>query len=126
MPQAGTFGVSAKPLNLRGASPPLKELSFAHCAPQNVTELAVPEFLSPMTKLPPPGANEKSTVLHDVAAVLAPTPVMLVVMVKTPVVAYVCDPLTVYGPPLAPVTVPADVARSPQLMVAEKSAGVPN
>jgi len=37
--QVGGFGMVelAKPLKLDGAEPPLSELSFAHCAPQNVT-----------------------------------------------------------------------------------------
>ena len=88
-PQVGVVGFSAKPLKLRGAEPPLKELSFAHWAPQKVTVFTdqdrVP--LSPMTKLPPPGAKENASVLQDVLVVLPPTSVMVVVMVWLPVVA---------------------------------------
>src|SRR5712692_692811 len=94
-PQLGVVGSSAKPLKLRGAEPPLKELSFAHRAPQKVTEVPIAAFLSPMTKLPPPGAKANPRVLHDVTAMLPPTSLMVVVMVKVPVVAYVCEPLTV-------------------------------
>jgi len=45
-------------LKLAGEFPPLRELSFHHCAPQKVTELPITTFWSPTTKLPPPGANE--------------------------------------------------------------------
>src|SRR5260370_38571006 len=71
-PQLGVVGSSAKPLKLRGAEPPLGGFSFAHCAPQNVTALPVPAFLSPMTKLRPPGAKANSTLLHDLVAVRPP------------------------------------------------------
>src|SRR5712692_10475193 len=56
-PQLGVPGLSAKPLKLRGAGPPVSELTFAHCAPQNITELPTTAFLSPMTNAPPPGAK---------------------------------------------------------------------
>jgi hypothetical protein len=59
VPQLGVFGLSAKPLKLRGAGPPPSELTLAHCAPQNMTELPTTEFLSPITKAPPPGANAR-------------------------------------------------------------------
>lgn len=53
-PQTAGFGVllSAKPLKLVGASPPLNELTLAHFAPQKVTLLPTTAFRSPMTKLP--------------------------------------------------------------------------
>ena len=41
----------ANPLKLDGAEPPLSELDFAHCAPQNVTWLPTIALLSPITKL---------------------------------------------------------------------------
>ena len=56
-PHVGVVGLAAKPLKPRGAGPPLNELIFAHCAPQNVTEWPTAESSSPMTKAPPPGAN---------------------------------------------------------------------
>src|SRR5450759_607161 len=59
--QLGALGLSAKPLKLAGADPPLREFSFHHCAPQKVTELPTTAFLSPMTKLPPPGAKKRAT-----------------------------------------------------------------
>src|SRR6266478_1438860 len=94
-PQLGVVGSSAKPLKLRGAEPPLVGLSFAHCAPQKVTEVPVAAFLSPITKLPPPGAKANPTVVQELVAMLPPTSWIVVVMVKMPVVAYVCAPLTV-------------------------------
>jgi hypothetical protein len=93
-PQVGVCGSSAKPLKLLGAPRPLNLLSFAHCAPQNVTELPTVAFWSLMTKLPPPGAKENPTVAHAAVAILPPTSVMVVVMVNEPVDAYVCEPLT--------------------------------
>ena len=50
-PQVGGFvlGELANPLKLDGAEPPLKELSFDHCAPQNVTDAPTTAFRSPMT-----------------------------------------------------------------------------
>ena len=53
-PQAGGFGVNvlAKPLKASGAAPPLREFSFAHCAPQKVTFLPTTALRSPITKLP--------------------------------------------------------------------------
>jgi hypothetical protein len=56
-PQPGTLGLTAYPLKLAGAWPPLSELSRAHCAPQNVTADPVALLPSPMTNAPPPGAN---------------------------------------------------------------------
>src|SRR6266851_4819732 len=91
-PQVGVVGLFAKPLKLLGAAPPLKELVFAHCAPQNVTEVPIAEFWSPMTKAPPPGAKEKPSVVQDVTAWAPPTSLMVVVIVKVPVVAKVCVP----------------------------------
>src|SRR5216683_2679276 len=107
-PQLGVVGSSPKPLKLRGAEPPLVGLSFAHCAPQKVTALPVAAFLSPMTKLPPPGAKANPTVLQELVAVLPPTSWMVVVMVKMPVVAYVCAPLTMYAPPAVTATTPVE------------------
>src|SRR4051812_43306713 len=54
-PQPGIFGASAKPLKLAGAAPPLRELRFDHCMPQNMTAAPFALFLSPTTKPPPPG-----------------------------------------------------------------------
>jgi hypothetical protein len=52
-PQVAGFGVVifANPLKESGAEPPLKLFCFAHCAPQNITDLPTTAFLSPMTKL---------------------------------------------------------------------------
>src|SRR2546427_6092653 len=123
-PQVGVRGSSAKPLKLLGAARPLNVLSFAHCAPQNVTGLPTAALWSLMTKLPPPGAKENPTVAHVVVAILPPTSVMVVVMVNEPADAYVCEPLTEYEP--APVIVPAVEVPSPQSMLAEKSDSVPD
>src|SRR4029077_780986 len=65
LPQPGVCGLPAKPLKLRGAP---NELSSAHCALQKVTELPTAPFL-PMTKLPPPGANENPIAVQDAVAV---------------------------------------------------------
>src|SRR6266487_4793916 len=48
--QIGVAGLSAKPLKLAGAAPPLSVLSFHHCAPQNVTWV-------PLALLPSPIVN---------------------------------------------------------------------
>src|SRR5260370_42024278 len=85
-PHVGVVGSSANPLKLAVAMPPA-EFSFAHCAPQNVTELPKEPFGPPITKLPPPGAKENPIVLHDVTATEPPVSVTVVVMVKLPVVA---------------------------------------
>ena len=92
-PHVGVVGSSANPLKLAVAMPP-SEFSFAHCAPQNVTELPNEPFGPPITKLPPPGAKENPIVLHDVTAAEPPVSVTVVVMVKLPVVAYECEPET--------------------------------
>src|SRR5712691_4009240 len=84
-PQAGVRGLSAKPLKLLDALVPLEVLSLAHCALQKVTELPTAAFCLPMTKVPPPGANENPTVVQDAVAVLPPTSVIVVVMVNSPV-----------------------------------------
>src|SRR5260370_11065757 len=107
-PQLGVLGSSAKPLKLRGAEPPLVGLSFAHRAPQKVTVLPVAAFLSPMTKLPPPGAKANPTVLQELVAVLPPTSWMGVVVVKVSVVAYVCAALTGSAPLPATVSTPGE------------------
>jgi hypothetical protein len=68
-PQVGVFGLSAKPLKLRGAGPPLRELIFAHWAPQNVTDRPIAESRLPITKAPPPGAKasvQTTVTLFDV------------------------------------------------------------
>jgi len=57
VPHAGVVGALAKPLKLAGALPPVNELRLDHCAPQKVTDLPITALLSPITKLPPPGAN---------------------------------------------------------------------
>src|SRR5260370_37616641 len=125
-PQLGVVGSSAKPLRLGGAEPPLVGLFFAHCAPQKVTELPVAAFLSPMTKLPPPGAKANPTVLQELVAVLPPTSWMVVVMVKMPGVPCVRAPLTGEAPPPVAVTTPLELELSPQLIVAEKSDRAPD
>ena len=44
--------VSAKPSKLSGADPPLKVLTTAHCAPQNVSSAPNRALWSPSTKQP--------------------------------------------------------------------------
>src|SRR5205823_13492062 len=53
-PQVGGLVLvrSAKPLNEGGAGPPLRLLSFDHCAPQYVTAVPVAAFRSPITNEP--------------------------------------------------------------------------
>src|SRR5262245_31172694 len=56
MPHAtGAENPSAKPLKAFGAGPPLRVLTFAHCAPQNVTDAAGDALTSPTVKTPPVG-----------------------------------------------------------------------
>src|SRR5207249_748997 len=62
VPQLGTFGFRAKPLKAAGAAPPLRLFSFHHWAPQKVTLVPAALFLSPITKAPPPGAKEATSV----------------------------------------------------------------
>src|SRR5512133_3718998 len=61
-PQTGGAGlvVSAKPLKLGGASPPLSTFSVAHCAPQNVAGPAARP--SPSTNAPRAGKAKMSVV----------------------------------------------------------------
>ncbi len=47
-----TSRLSANPLRLLGAGPPLSELVVAHCAPQKVTDAPSDALLSPTTKAP--------------------------------------------------------------------------
>src|SRR5260370_4622038 len=92
--QAGVRGMSAKPLKLLGAPRPFNGLSLAHWALQKVTGLPTEASCLPMMKVPPPGANENPIAVHDAVAVLPPTSLIVVVIVKIPVDAYVCEPLT--------------------------------
>jgi hypothetical protein len=52
IPQAGTVGLTANPLKLVGAGPPLKLFNPDHCALQKVTGVPLRLFPSPMTKPP--------------------------------------------------------------------------
>jgi hypothetical protein len=52
IPHFGDERVSAKPLKLAGASPPLKPFNFAHCAPQNSPLVPTAAFWSPRMKAP--------------------------------------------------------------------------
>jgi sulfur carrier protein ThiS len=79
-----------------------------------------------MTKLPPPGANENPTTLHDALAVLPPTSVIVVVTVNWPGDGNVCEPSTAYAPTPVLDTIPAVELPSPQLIVAVKSEAVPD
>src|SRR6476661_1717713 len=63
-------GAVAKPLNAAGAAPPLRLLSFHHCAPQYVTEVPTAAFWSPITKVPP--AAGSPTVRWLVACAFCP------------------------------------------------------
>src|SRR5215831_7738344 len=55
VPQAGTDGEAARPLNAGGGVPPLRVFDVHQVSPQNSTD---PDALwSPTTKVPPPGAN---------------------------------------------------------------------
>src|ERR1700747_1895260 len=51
-PHAGVGNELTQPLNDDGAGPPLSELSFHHCAPQNVTAVPTAVSRSPTVKLP--------------------------------------------------------------------------
>ena len=86
VPQLGVGGLRAKPLKAAGASPPVKEFSFHHCAPQNSIEVPFRLLLSPMTNEPPPGANANTSTVQEVLAVLPPSSLIEVVTVKRPVV----------------------------------------
>ena len=71
VPQPGAVaGVSAKPLKLLGADPPLRLFCLAHWAPQNVTELPTEAFWSPITKAPP---LELANTTKVPVALVAPT-----------------------------------------------------
>src|SRR6266481_9535996 len=82
---------------------------------------------SPITKAPV-AVGKANTITWQVAVVVAPpSSLIVVVIVNAPVVEYVWLPLTVYGArPGPPLIVPEEVVASPQLMVALKSACVPN
>ena len=119
IPQAGVPGLSAKPLKLRGAGPPLSALIFAHCAPQNVTEVPTAEFSFPMTKAPPPGANaivQMTVTLFEV--ILAPVTLVIdACTVSVPVFTLeyenVAMPLTSVTPePVVPAFGPAVTSKS--------------
>src|SRR5205823_10872327 len=85
-PQAGVRGARAKPLKLRESFPAPVRLFWFHCAPQNTARSPIPACWAPMTKLPPPGANENPIVLQDVLATLPPTSLIAVAMVNRPTV----------------------------------------
>ncbi len=125
MRQLGVVGFSAKPLKLAGAGPPLTELSFPHCAPQKVTDVPMTLLPSPIAKAPPPGAKAKVSNWQEAVAEAPPTSLIEVLIVKLPVLAYMCEPLAVYGPPFGPPTVPAELEPSPQSIVVVKSERVP-
>ena len=78
IPHVGVLGLLAKPLKLRGAGPPVRKLTFAHWAPQNVTELPTAALLSPITKAPPPGAKSMVQVTATLFEVTV-EPVMFVI-----------------------------------------------
>src|SRR5713226_7351577 len=71
-PQLGVAGLSAKPLKLAGAGPPLRLFTFHHSGPQKVT--AVPSALlpSPIAKAPPVGANAKIKTVQPLTDVVLP------------------------------------------------------
>src|SRR2546423_2107010 len=70
--QLGVAGLSAKPLKLEGAGPPLRVFSVDHWAPQKVT--AVPGALlpSPITKAPPVDTGAKISTVHPLTDVVLP------------------------------------------------------
>src|SRR5438034_2294685 len=72
LPQPGVAGLSAKPLKLEGAGPPLRVFSVDHWAPQKVT--AVPGTLlpSPITKAPPVETGAKINTVQPLAEVVLP------------------------------------------------------
>src|SRR2546421_928546 len=71
-PQLGVAGLSAKPLKLEGAGPPLRVFSVDHWAPQKVT--AVPGALlpSPITNAPPVDTGAKISTVHPLTDVMLP------------------------------------------------------
>src|SRR5260370_2785691 len=105
-PQAGARGLSAKPLKLLEAPRPVNELSLAHWALQKVAELPTEPFCLPMTKLPPPGANENPIAVQDAVAVLPPTPWMWGIVVHIPVDALLARHPPAYSPPPLTTTFP--------------------
>src|SRR5258708_2626277 len=134
LPQVGVVGFSAKPLKLRGAEPPLKELSFAHCAPQKVTEVPVAAFRSPMTKLPPPGPNPTvqmtatgpdvvvnggvAAFVTDACSVSVPGSKLEYEKLALPLVSVELEPLTpALSPELTVKVTNAPESGSPQLLV---------
>src|SRR5437016_3282050 len=58
----------AQPLNDAGAAPPLRVLSFHHCAPQNVTALPTVALPSPITKLPAEAEGARHIALAPAAS----------------------------------------------------------
>src|SRR6266496_4453971 len=86
-PQAGVRGAGAKPLKLLESFPAPARLFWVHCAPQNITRSPTPACWEPMTKLPPPGANENPIVVQDVLAALPPMSLIVVAIVNLPTVA---------------------------------------
>lgn len=125
VPQVTDAGAFSKPLKADGAEPPLNVFSFPHCAPQKVTGVPNAAFPSPITKVPP-ATVAKTRTGQDAEAVDPPSSMTLIVTVNVPVDAYVWLPLTTNGPPVGPVTVPAELLTSPQSIFALKSDATPN
>ena len=103
--------VSAKPLKELGAEPPLMALSFAHCAPQNVTELPMPASRLPITKVPLL-RNAVTSMRFDVPVIELFT-VSVAVMVWLPVVVSVAAKVPV---PFVKVELPGSFA-APSVLV---------
>jgi len=77
VPQLGLVGLSAKPLKLAGAEPPLREFSFHHPEPQKVADAPIPLFRSPTTKEPPPGTKGKTAEVSPASPQPAPAVLLL-------------------------------------------------
>src|SRR5438094_10455594 len=80
-PQLGVAGLSANPLKLAGAAPPLSVLSFHHCAPQNVTWVPLALLPSPIVHVE---GVKTTTEQSPVFAMLPPSSTMWTLIVCGP------------------------------------------
>src|SRR5947208_758866 len=71
-PQVGVVGLSAKPLKLEGAGPPLRVFSVDHWAPQKLTAVPGALLASPITKAPPVETSPKIYTVQPLTVVVLP------------------------------------------------------